>query len=114
GPPGPRTAGQGPAAQLRLLPDLRWQGPEAYGFRGEVWTCGRVAQVLKEEWGVTYSPSQVSCLLKTLGWTPQVPITRAIQRDEAAIERWRAETWPDLARRANRERRPPVFVDEAG
>ena len=30
-------------AQLRLLPDFLWHGAEAYGFRGEVWTCGRVA-----------------------------------------------------------------------
>ena len=39
-------------AQKRLIPEFLWHGPEAYGFRGEVWTCGRVAQVLKEEWGV--------------------------------------------------------------
>jgi transposase len=101
-------------AQLRLLPDFLWHGPEAYGFRGEVWTCGRVAQVLKEEWGVSYSKSQVSRILKGLGWTPQVPIIRAIQRDEAAIERWRIEAWPALRARAKRERRTLVFVDEAG
>jgi transposase len=101
-------------AELRLVPDFLWHGPEAYGFRGEVWTCGRVAQVLKEEWGVEYSSSHVSRILKGLGWTPQVPITRAIQRDEAAIERWRAEVWPTLRARAKRERRTLVFVDEAG
>jgi transposase len=27
--------------QLRLLPDFLWHGPEAYGFRGAVWTCAR-------------------------------------------------------------------------
>lgn len=112
--PAPGRPAKVDPARLRLLPDFLWHGPEAYGFRGEVWTCGRVAQVLKEEWGVTYSPSQVSRLLKGLGWTPQVPITRAIQRDEAAIERWRIEAWPALARRAKRERRTLVFVDEAG
>jgi transposase len=108
-----RPAKVGPG-QLRLLPDFLWHGPEAYGFRGEVWTCGRVAQVLREELGVPYSKSQVSRILKGLGWTPQVPITRAIQRDEAAIERWRTEVWPELTRRAKRERRTLVFVDEAG
>jgi hypothetical protein len=49
-----------------------------------------------------------------LGWTPQVPIRRAIQRDEEAVRRWRDETWPALRRRARRERRVPVLVDEAG
>src|SRR5207249_6758574 len=53
-------------------------------------------------------------LLKELHWTPQVPITRAIQRDEQAIQHWREETWPELQRRARRERRTLVFVDESG
>ena len=48
------------------------------------------------------------------GWTPQVPITRAIQRDEEAIERWRVESWPALKEKARRERRELVFVDESG
>jgi transposase len=102
------------ADQRRLLPDFLWHGPEAYGFRGEVWTCARVAHVLQEEFGIAYSKSQVSRILKGLGWTPQVPLPRAIQRDEEAIERWRAEEWPALKGRAQRERRTLVFVDEAG
>jgi transposase len=100
--------------QVRLLPDFLWHGAESYGFRGEVWTCERVAGVLSEEFGVSYSKSQVSRLLKRLAWTPQVPITRAIQRDEAAIERWRVESWPALKEKARRERRDLVFVDESG
>jgi transposase len=100
--------------QMRLIPDFLWHGAEAYGFRGEVWTCERVAGVLYQEFGVSYSKSQVSRLLKHLGWTPQVPITRAIQRDEAAIERWRVESWPLLLEKARREGRDLVFVDESG
>src|SRR5437899_1524225 len=97
--------------QVRLIPDFLWHGAESYGFRGDVWTCERVAGVLYEEFGISYSKSQVSRLLKRLGWTPQVPITRAIQRDEAAIERWRVESWPELKEKARRERRDLVFVD---
>src|SRR5690625_521037 len=29
-------------------------------------------------------------------WTPQKPITRATQRDEAAIRAWRGECWPEV------------------
>lgn len=100
--------------QERLLPDFLGHGAEAYGFRGELWTCRRVAGVIQEEFGVTYSPSQVSRLLKALRWTPQTPLTRAIQRDEGAIGRWREQTWPQLRAQARRERRTPVFIDEAG
>ena len=100
--------------QKRLIPDFLWHGPETYGFRGEVWTCPRVVDVLAREFGVTYYRDHVSRILKELGWTPQVPITRAIQRDEAAIARWRTETWPQLRRQAATERRTLVFVDESG
>src|SRR5262249_60302751 len=84
------------------------------GWRGEVWTCGRVAEVIEEEFGVRYHRGHVSRLLKALRWTPQVPITRAIQRDEEAIERWQRDVWPALRRQARRERRTLAFVGEAG
>jgi transposase len=100
--------------QSQRIPGFLWHGAEAYGFRGEVWTCSRVAAVIEQEFGVTYHPGHVARLLKELGWTPQIPITRAIQRDEAAIQRWRIEVWPALKRRARRERRVLVCVDESG
>jgi transposase len=112
--PAPGHPAQLAPAQKRLIPDFLWHGPEAYGFRGEVWTCARIAKVIEQEFGVSYHKDHVSRLLRELHWTPQVPITRAIQRDEEAIERWRDAVWPELRRRARRERRTLVFVDEAG
>jgi transposase len=112
--PAPGPLGKLTPEQLRLLPDFLWHGAESYGFRGDVWTCERVAGVLYEEFGASYSKSQVSRLLKRIGWTPQVPITRAIQRDEEAIEQWRVESWPVLRDKARRERRALVFMDESG
>jgi transposase len=85
--------------QLRLIPDFLSHGAEAYGFRGEVWTCARVAKVFEEEFGVTYHRGHVARLLKALDWTPQLPLERAIQRDEEAIEHWRTEVWPELKKR---------------
>jgi transposase len=101
-------------AQLAQVPEFLWHGAEAYGFRGDVWTCGRIAEVLREELGVVYHPGHVSRLLKQLGWTPQLPITRAIQRDEQAIEDWRTKVWPSLKDQARRERRTRLFTDESG
>lgn len=100
--------------QKRLIPEFLWHGPEAYGFRGNVWTCLRVARVIEDEFGVSYHKGHVGRLLKELCWTPQMPIRRAIQRDEQAIERWRTEVWPLLLKKAQRERRVLVFEDESG
>lgn len=100
--------------QKSLLPDYLSHGAEAYGFRGDVWTCERVAKVIEWEWAVHYHPGHVARLLKALHWTPQLPIARATQRDEAAIAFWRKEVWPELQRQAQLERRGLVFVDESG
>jgi transposase len=86
-------------AQRRLIPDFLSHGAEAYGFRGELWTCARVAQVIRREFSVSYDKSHVSRLLKALKWTPQKPIDRATQRDEAQIEQWRTEVWHELKKR---------------
>jgi len=100
--------------QRRSIPELLWHGPEAYGFRGQVWTCARVAKVIEEEFGVCYHKDHVGRLLRELRWTPQMPIRRAIQRDERAIRNWRIEVWPELRQQAKRERRVLVFEDESG
>src|ERR1700730_12321905 len=42
--------------QKRLIPDFLWHGPEAYGFRGEVWTCPRLVEVLARAFCVWYPP----------------------------------------------------------
>jgi transposase len=101
-------------AQRQRLPDFLWHGAEAYGFHGEVWTCARIARVVEEEYGVAYSRSQISRLLRQLNWSPQVPIRRALQRDEAAIAHWRTAVWPKLRDEARQEVRTLVFVDESG
>jgi transposase len=110
--PGP--AGKLLPGQRERIVDSLWHGAEAYGFRGDLWTCDRVRLVIKQEFGVDYHKHHVARILQEIGWTPQVPITRAIQRDEEEIQRWRDQAWPGLKRRARKERRALVFVDESG
>ena len=86
----------GRAAQRAQVPALLAPGAEAYGFRGDLWTARRVAWLLEAHFGVWYHRSNVSRLMRALGWTPQRPLQRATQRDEAAIARWWTERWPAL------------------
>jgi transposase len=102
------------AGQKSQIPDFLWHGAEAYGFRGKVWTRARIARVIGEELGVRFHNDHVGRLLRELRWTPQVPIRRALQRDEQAVRDWRERTWPELLRQARRQRRVLVFEDESG
>ena len=93
-PPGatPRLSEQ----ERAELPELLARGAKAHGFRGDVWTCERVAIVIRREFGIRYHPAHVSRLVRKLGLSLQKPMRRANQRDEEAIERWKEERWPSL------------------
>ena len=78
------------------LPELVAKGAEAHGFRGDVWTCERVAEVIRRQFGVSYHPAHVSRLLKKLRLSLQKPERRADQRDEEAIDNWKEKKWPSL------------------
>ena len=86
--------------QRGQLPGMLGRGPLAYGFYGEVWTRRRVAQVIEQEFGVSYDPSQVGRVLKGCGFSLQKPALRATQRDEDAIRDWRDHRFPDLKKRS--------------
>lgn len=86
-------------AQRSQIPAFLSQGAEVHGFRGQLWTCARVARLISQEFGVLYHRSHVSRLLHALEWTPQKPIERASQRDEARIKEWREERWTELKKR---------------
>ena len=85
--------------ELESLPELLAQGATEYGFREELWTCERVAQIIAWEFGVTYHKGHVARVLKELNWTLQKPAVRDIRRNDAEIAHWRKEVWPELKKR---------------
>jgi transposase len=94
------------AEERAQLPGVLAQGAEAFGFRGQVWTSGRVAQVIKRQFGVKYHPAHCSRILRALKHSVQKPVQRATQRDEEAIAHWKAERWPALKKRPKTKSEP--------
>lgn len=95
-------AGRPPRLKPQDLPVLKRAlkaGPGEHGFPTELWTTQRVAQVIKTRFGIEYHPDHVGRLLGQIGWSCQRPTTRALQRDEKAIRRWKQETWPRLKKK---------------
>lgn len=84
--------------RVRMLALLK-AGAQAYGFSGEIWTQDRIAVLIKREFGVSYHRDHIGRLLRDLGWSVQKPREQATQRDDAAIERWRTETWPEIKKK---------------
>jgi transposase len=80
--------------QRQHLVRLLLQGSLAHGYRTDLWTTARVAEVIARHFGIRYHPDHVGRLLHALHWSPQKPERRALQRNEAAIARWKREEWP--------------------
>jgi transposase len=82
------------------------RGPEALGYRTSLWTAWRVADLIERECGVRYSTVHAWRVLRALGWSPQRPAGRALERNEPAIRRWKRERWPELKKTLKSEDKP--------
>jgi transposase len=93
-------------SQCAALSRLLLKGALAAGFPTELWTVKRVRALVKREFGVAYSNTGGWELLRSLGFTPQRPDKRALQRDEQAIVQWKHKTWPALKKKPAARRAP--------
>ena len=82
------------ARQLQGLVSVLSKGAMARGYRTELWTTARIADVIKGSFGVQYHRDHVGRLMHSLGWSHQKPEARALQRDEARITAWKRQQWP--------------------
>ena len=83
--------GEGQLARLRAALEA---GPAAHGWAEDRrWTLARAATLAARLFGVCYTLRGMSYLLHRLGYSPQVPVHRAVERDEDAIAAWRTQTW---------------------
>ncbi|OGX18422.1 MAG: hypothetical protein A2105_06175 [Omnitrophica WOR_2 bacterium GWF2_63_9] len=82
------------AGDRRRLVKILLKGALAQGYTTDLWTTSRIATVIRKTFRVTYHPDHVGRLLLQLKWTHQKPETRAVERDEVAIEHWTRVEWP--------------------
>jgi len=78
------------------LVKLLLQGPMTHGYRTNLWTTARIAELIQCEFGVHYQRDHVGRLMHSLQWSPQKPERRALERDEKAIVRWQQKDWPRI------------------
>jgi transposase len=104
--PNPGRPSRLSAWQKKKLLKQLLKGPTAHGYRNNLWTLPRVAQVIAKHFGVHYHPAHVWRILRKCQWSCQKPERRARERDEEAIERWRQENWPHIKKRPKDEAKP--------
>ncbi len=87
---------------LRRIEKALLRGPKAFGYKNDLWTLRRVGKLISEMENITYDQATVWRLLKKMNWSPERPAKKAIQRDEAAIEIWRQEGWPQVKKKTGK------------
>jgi len=75
------------------------QGAKAAGFQTDLWTCPRVARLIHSGFGVRYHVDHIGRLLHSLGWSPQKPQRKAVERNEEQIQRWIKVDWPRIKKK---------------
>lgn len=88
--------------------------PRQWGFDFGLWTRQIVQQMILDKHGVSLTLPSVGHLLTSLDITPQKPLRRAYERDEAAVTKWKEETYPRLRLRGRKNKAEIFFLDEAG
>lgn len=79
-----------------------------------LWTREAVGQVIAQRTGITLSLTAIGSYLAAWGMTPQKPIRRATERDEAAIQTWMEQDYPALVKRAKKQKAEIHWADETG
>ena len=79
-----------------------------------LWTREAVGQVIERKTGISLSLTAIGSYLAAWNFSPQKPIRRATERNEAAIEAWLAQDYPGIAKRAKKEGGEIHWADETG
>jgi transposase len=96
-----RRAGEGrltPAQSTRIRQLIIDSLPDQLKLSFYLWTRAAVVALIEREYGVSVSLTTVGRYLNSWGMSPQKPVRRAYERNDAAIARWLRTDYPKIAR----------------
>jgi transposase len=99
GKPHPGARPKLTARQERSVLSWLASSPRAFGYKTDLWTTRRLAEVIERKYRVRFNSNYLAAWLKRRGQSPQKPEVRAVERDEPAAARWLAEDWPRIKKK---------------
>lgn len=103
-----------PKQEQQLFRWINGKDPRQHGFDFGMWTRLIVRKLIADKFEANLGVTAVGKLLAKLGLTPQKPLKRAYERDPVAIEAWKTDVYPAIAKRAKKRGAEIFFWDESG
>jgi putative transposase len=96
-------------SQKEKLKRMLDRGALACGFPTDRWTLERVRQLIQKEFEVSYHRNYLNRLLRSLGFSPQKPLSQAIEQERELVEAWLEQDWSRIKKVAAARRRHRVL-----
>ncbi|MGI8594486.1 MAG: IS630 family transposase [Solirubrobacteraceae bacterium] len=88
--------------------------PDQLKLPGFLWTRALVRDLIAQQFQLEVGEDTAGRYLRTWGFSPQKPMRRAYEQSDEAVRRWLQERYPEIEKRARRERAEILWADESG
>lgn len=88
--------------------------PDQLKLPGFLWTRALVRDLIAQRFAIEVGEDTAGRYLRAWGFSPQKPMRRAYEQSDEAVRRWLEERYPEIEKRARRERAEILWADESG
>jgi transposase len=102
------------AQQQKIAGLIVGNNPDQLKLPGFLWTRALVRDLIRQRFGIEVGEDTVGRYLRAWGFSPQKPMRRAYEQSDEAVRTWLEERYPEIVKRAYRERAEILWADESG
>ncbi len=88
-------------------------GPRSYGYDTDLWTLKRISEVISREFSVDYNTTHAWRVLKNLGYSAQVPVAVAMEKNPEYVKEWLEDEYPEYVKEAKEKNATVLYQDES-